>query len=77
MFLMCHFSSIFSKFSNESSLIIYLEIFKEVNELNKFHFTILIYNSIGKNNTRIIDFGIRTDFHLLFVGQWVRNNTCH
>ena len=69
MYLMCNFSSFFSQLPNQSSVIISLTIFEAVKELYKVRFPIYIYISIGKNNTRIIDFGSKNDLHLIFFGQ--------
>ena len=69
MFLMCHFSSFFSQFSNQSCLVISITIFLSVKYFYEVYFPILIYINIGNNKIRIIDFGRRIDLHLLLVGQ--------
>ena len=70
------FLIIFLTISNQLSLVISLTIFEAVKELYKIQFTISIYNSIGNNKIRIIDFDSRTNLNFLFVGQQVVKNTC-
>ena len=49
--------------------------FEAVKYLHKVPFPILIYTTIGKNKIRTINFGRRTNLHLLFFYQWVRKST--
>ena len=54
---------------DQSSLAISLTNFEAVKELYKVHFPISVYTSIGRKEIIIINFGRRTDLHLIFVGR--------